>query len=33
MPEKKLNKIWLRDLTEGTEERIFTYKEGKQIWW
>jgi hypothetical protein len=24
---------WLRDLTEGTEERIFTYKEGKQIWW
>ena len=24
---------WLRDLTEGVEERIFTYENGKQIWW
>ena len=24
---------WLRDLTEGVEERIFTYENGKQVWW
>ncbi|MFL1011682.1 hypothetical protein [Flavisericum labens] len=24
---------WLRCLTEGKEERIFTYEDGKQIWW
>lgn len=23
----------LRNLTKGSEERIFTYKKGKQIWW
>ena len=23
----------LRDLTKGNEERIFTYENGKQIWW
>ncbi len=23
----------LRDLTKGTEERIFTYENGKQVWW
>lgn len=23
----------LRDLTKGKQERIFTYKDGKQIWW
>ena len=23
----------LKDLTKGKEERIFTYEEGKQIWW
>ena len=25
--------LWLRNLTEGNEERIFTYEKGKQIWW
>lgn len=24
--------LWLRDLTTGREERIFTYEDGKQIW-
>lgn len=24
---------WLRNLTRGKEERIFTYEGGKQIWW
>nr|WP_321450701.1 hypothetical protein [uncultured Carboxylicivirga sp.] len=24
---------WLKCHTEGTEERIFTYQHGKQIWW
>ena len=24
---------WLRDLTKGKEERIFTYEGGRQIWW
>ncbi|MBD0833716.1 hypothetical protein [Aestuariibaculum sediminum] len=24
---------WLRNYTEGKEERIFTYEDGKQIWW
>lgn len=23
----------LRDLTKGKDERIFTYENGKQIWW
>jgi hypothetical protein len=23
----------LRDLTRGKEERIFTYKDGEQVWW
>jgi hypothetical protein len=31
VPENAL--LWLRDLTRGTEERIFTYEEGMQIWW
>jgi hypothetical protein len=25
--------LWLRNLNEGNEERIFTMKEGEQIWW
>ncbi len=25
--------LWLRDLTKGQEERIFTYENGKQVWW
>lgn len=25
--------LWLRNLTEGEEERIFTYENGKQVWW
>ena len=25
--------FWLRDLTKGKDERIFTYEGGKQIWW
>jgi len=25
--------LLLKDLTEGKEERIFTYKTGKQLWW
>jgi len=25
--------LWLRDLTKGREERIFTYENGKQVWW
>lgn len=25
--------FWLRDLTKGKEERIFTYEKGKQVWW
>jgi len=25
--------LLLRDLTKGTEERIFTYENGKQVWW
>ena len=25
--------LWLRNLTKGVEERIFTYHDGKQIWW
>jgi hypothetical protein len=24
---------WLRNLSEGKEERIFTYENGKQVWW
>lgn len=24
---------WLRNLTRGKEERIFTYKNGQQLWW
>ena len=25
--------LWLRNLDEGREERIFTMSDGKQIWW
>jgi hypothetical protein len=25
--------LWLRNLTEGSEERIFTYEKGTQVWW
>lgn len=25
--------LWLRNLTKGSEERIFTYENGKQAWW
>jgi hypothetical protein len=25
--------LWLRNLDEGKEERIFTLEEGEQIWW
>lgn len=25
--------LWLRNLTEGQEERVFTYEDGKQVWW
>ena len=25
--------LWLKDLTKGHEERPFTIKNGKQIWW
>jgi len=25
--------FWLRNYTAGQEERIFTYENGKQIWW
>jgi hypothetical protein len=25
--------LWLRNLTDGIEERIFTYEKGKQVWW
>jgi hypothetical protein len=25
--------LWLRNLTRGKEERIFTYEKGKQVWW
>lgn len=25
--------FWLRNLTKGSEERIFTYGNGKQVWW
>ena len=25
--------FWIRDLTEGKQERIFTYENNKQIWW
>lgn len=24
---------WLHNLTEGREERIFSYEEGRQVWW
>ena len=24
---------WLRNLTEGREERIFSYENGRQVWW
>ena len=24
---------WLRDLSKGKEERIFSYEDGKQVWW
>jgi hypothetical protein len=25
--------LWLHDKTGGIEERIFTYENGKQVWW
>ena len=25
--------FWLRNLTKGKEERIFTYENGGQVWW
>ena len=25
--------FWLRNLTKGKEERIFTYENGQQVWW
>jgi len=25
--------LWLRDHTKGREERIFTYENGRQVWW
>lgn len=25
--------LWLRNLTKGNEERVFTYEDGKQVWW
>lgn len=25
--------LWLRNRTKGNEERIFTYEDGKQVWW
>lgn len=25
--------LWLRNLSAGREERIFTYENGKQVWW
>lgn len=25
--------LWLRDISKGNEERIFTYENGKQVWW
>lgn len=25
--------LWLSNLTQGKEERIFTYENGKQVWW
>ncbi len=31
VPKKSL--LWLRNLTEGNEERIFTYENKKQVWW
>ena len=31
VPENAL--LWLRNLTKGTEERVFTYENGKQRWW
>lgn len=31
VPEGAL--LWLRNRTEGREERIFTYENGKQVWW
>lgn len=31
VPAKTL--LWLSNLTRGKEERIFTYENGKQIWW
>jgi hypothetical protein len=25
--------FWLRNHTKGREERIFTYENGRQVWW
>jgi hypothetical protein len=31
VPSKAL--LWLRNLSQGKEERIFTYENGNQVWW
>ncbi len=31
VPENAL--LWLRNHTRGREERIFTYEDGRQVWW
>ena len=31
IPENAL--LLLRNLTKGQEERIFTYEDGRQVWW
>jgi hypothetical protein len=31
VPENSV--LWLRNLTAGKEERIFTWENGKQVWW
>lgn len=31
VPEGAL--LWLKDKTKGKEERIFTYENGRQVWW
>lgn len=25
--------LWLQNITRGKEERVFTYEDGKQVWW
>ncbi len=31
VPENAL--LWLRNMTRGKEERIFSYENGKKVWW